>query len=34
MTEQEWLDHYLSQAPYLPDEAVDHVLAIYQLERV
>lgn len=34
MTFEEWLETHLQNAPLLPDETLDHILDICDLERV
>jgi hypothetical protein len=33
VTPDEWMEHYLARAPLLSDEALSHVLELYELER-
>lgn len=31
MTKEEWLDHWLTQAPILPEEETDEILELFEL---
>lgn len=33
MTQEEWLDHWLTDAPLLAEETLDKILDLYDLER-